>query len=292
MDREHRLPSRHHRGRLRRGDGHQTLFPLSALDDLLQTVASSPTATPGLSDQPVVVVADDALPGRRIRARSSSGCFGEGGTPPPTGAPHYAARQPARLGARRHHAPATDLGSGGPHRVDQVSLHGREVGGPSRRRRPRRRNRNCRISIARWACGGLCVMPADVDLQCWRSRGRDQGLNLHLARETSNRTYPRLACRTLIIHDPSLVRPDRLPRVAKINAFHVSRSRTPQKLKATPTETARCSTIRSICTAAAWQSERARPVNLPILVAGGAAGRLKGARHIKYAEPTPLANCT
>ena len=31
-------------------------------------------------------------------------------------------------------------------------------------------------------------------------------------------------------------------------------------------------------------------VNLPILVAGGAAGRVKGGRHIRYAEPTPLAN--
>jgi hypothetical protein len=31
-------------------------------------------------------------------------------------------------------------------------------------------------------------------------------------------------------------------------------------------------------------------VNLPILVAGGAAGKLEGGRHIKYSEPTPLAN--
>jgi hypothetical protein len=31
-------------------------------------------------------------------------------------------------------------------------------------------------------------------------------------------------------------------------------------------------------------------VNLPILVAGGGAGKLKGSRHIKYAEPAPLAN--
>ena len=30
-------------------------------------------------------------------------------------------------------------------------------------------------------------------------------------------------------------------------------------------------------------------VNLPILVAGGAAGELEGGRHIKYPEPTPLA---
>ena len=31
-------------------------------------------------------------------------------------------------------------------------------------------------------------------------------------------------------------------------------------------------------------------VNLPIVVVGGGAGKLKGGRHIKYAEPTPLAN--
>ena len=31
-------------------------------------------------------------------------------------------------------------------------------------------------------------------------------------------------------------------------------------------------------------------VNLPIIVAGAAAGGVKGGRHISYAEPTPLAN--
>ena len=30
--------------------------------------------------------------------------------------------------------------------------------------------------------------------------------------------------------------------------------------------------------------------DLPILVAGGAAGRMKGGRHIRFAQPTPLAN--
>ena len=30
--------------------------------------------------------------------------------------------------------------------------------------------------------------------------------------------------------------------------------------------------------------------NLPILVAGGAAGGMQGGRHIRYDEPTPLAN--
>ncbi|HVK12038.1 MAG TPA: hypothetical protein VM597_24915, partial [Gemmataceae bacterium] len=30
--------------------------------------------------------------------------------------------------------------------------------------------------------------------------------------------------------------------------------------------------------------------DLPILVAGGAAGRMRGGRHIRFAKPTPLAN--
>ena len=30
--------------------------------------------------------------------------------------------------------------------------------------------------------------------------------------------------------------------------------------------------------------------NLPILVAGGGAGRMRGGRHIRFARPTPLAN--
>jgi hypothetical protein len=32
------------------------------------------------------------------------------------------------------------------------------------------------------------------------------------------------------------------------------------------------------------------PRNLPILLAGGANGKLRGGRHIKYADGTPLAN--
>ena len=31
-------------------------------------------------------------------------------------------------------------------------------------------------------------------------------------------------------------------------------------------------------------------VNLPIIVGGGASAKIKGGRHIKYAEPKPLAN--
>ena len=30
--------------------------------------------------------------------------------------------------------------------------------------------------------------------------------------------------------------------------------------------------------------------NLPILIAGGAAGRMRGGRHLRFEKPTPLAN--
>jgi hypothetical protein len=32
------------------------------------------------------------------------------------------------------------------------------------------------------------------------------------------------------------------------------------------------------------------PVNLPVVIVGGGAGRIKGGRHIKYPGDTPLAN--
>ena len=31
-------------------------------------------------------------------------------------------------------------------------------------------------------------------------------------------------------------------------------------------------------------------INLPLVVAGGAAGQVKGAQYIQYKDPTPLAN--
>jgi hypothetical protein len=81
-------------------------------------------------------------------------------------------------------------------------------------------------------------------------------------------------------------------RGRKINAFHVSLfSYFLQKLKATK-EGNGTLLDHSVYL---YGSGMGNPdvhdhVNLPILVAGGAAGRIKGGRHVKYAEPTPLAN--
>ena len=114
-----------------------------------------------------------------------------------------------------------------------------------------------------------------------------------LARETSNRTYPEIGVsdphHPLTHHGGDA---EKIAKVAKINAFHVSLfAYFLEKLKATP-EGGGTLLDHSLFL---YGSGMGNPnvhnhVNLPILVAGGAAGKLKGGRHIRYAEPTPLAN--
>ena len=116
-------------------------------------------------------------------------------------------------------------------------------------------------------------------------------ITFQLARETSNRTYPEIGVSEA--HHPLTHNggdPEKLAQVAKINAFHVSLyAYFLEKLKATPDGDG--SLLDH--TASLYGSGMGNPdvhdhVNLPILVAGGPAG--KGGRHIRYAEPAPLAN--
>jgi hypothetical protein len=80
--------------------------------------------------------------------------------------------------------------------------------------------------------------------------------------------------------------------MAKINAFHVSLfAYFLEKLKATP----EAGGTLLDHTLYLYGSGMGNPnvhdhVNLPILVAGGGATGVTGGRHIKYTEPTPLAN--
>jgi hypothetical protein len=117
-------------------------------------------------------------------------------------------------------------------------------------------------------------------------------ITFQLARETSNRTYTEIGVsdphHPLTHHGND---PDKIARMAKINAFHVSLfAYYIEKLKATP-EGDGTLLDNSIHL---YGSGMGNPnvhdhVNLPILVAGG-AGRSPGGRHIRYAEPKPLAN--
>jgi hypothetical protein len=118
-------------------------------------------------------------------------------------------------------------------------------------------------------------------------------ITFQLARETSNRTYPEIgvsdAHHPLTHHGGN---PEKMERVAKINAFHVSLfAYFLEKLKSTSEGEGSLLDHSAILYGSGMGNPDVHDhVNLPILVAGGAAGRIKGARHIKYKEPVPLAN--
>ena len=86
--------------------------------------------------------------------------------------------------------------------------------------------------------------------------------------------------------------PAKVARMAKINAFHVSLfAYYLERLKATPEGDGTLLDHSLILYGSGMGDPNVHSHrDLPILVAGGGAGRLKGGRHIKYAEPTPMAN--
>jgi hypothetical protein len=118
-------------------------------------------------------------------------------------------------------------------------------------------------------------------------------ITFQLARETSNRTYNEIGVsdphHPLTHHGND---PAKIARMAKINAFHVSLfAYFLEKLKSTPDgEGSLLDHTLYLYGSGMGDPNVHDHVNLPVLVAGGAAGRLKGGRHVKYAEPTPLAN--
>lgn len=114
-----------------------------------------------------------------------------------------------------------------------------------------------------------------------------------LARETSNRTYPEIG-----VNDPHHPLshhgndPDKIARMAKINAYHVSLfAGFLEKLKATPEGTGTLLDHSLFLYGSGMGNPNVHDHhNLPIIVAGGAAGGMKGGRHVKFDKPTPLAN--
>jgi hypothetical protein len=118
-------------------------------------------------------------------------------------------------------------------------------------------------------------------------------ITFQLARETSNRTYPEIGVpdphHPLTHHGND---PDKIARMQKINAFHVSLfAYFVEKLKATREGDGSLLDHTLYLYGSGMGNPNVHDhVNLPILVAGGGATGVKGGRHIKYAEPTPLAN--
>ena len=118
-------------------------------------------------------------------------------------------------------------------------------------------------------------------------------ITFQLARETSTRTYTEIGVpdphHPLSHHGND---PEKIARMAKINAFHVSLfAYFLEKLKSTPEGDGSLLDHSLYLYGSGMGNPNVHDhVNLPILVAGGGAGKIKGGRHIKYAEPKPLAN--
>lgn len=114
-----------------------------------------------------------------------------------------------------------------------------------------------------------------------------------IARETSNRTYPEIGVpdphHPLSHHGDN---PKKIERMSKINAFHVSLfAEYLEKLRNTPEGNGSLLDHVLLLYGSGIGNPNVHDhTNLPILLAGGAAGKMKGNRHIRFDKPTPLAN--
>jgi len=118
-------------------------------------------------------------------------------------------------------------------------------------------------------------------------------ITFQLARETSNRTYPEIGVpdphHPLSHHGNNA---EKVARMAKINSFHVSLfAEFVQKLKKTTDGNGSLLDHSLYLYGSGMGNPNVHDhTNLPTIVAGGGAGKMRGGRHIQYDKPTPLAN--
>jgi hypothetical protein len=113
-----------------------------------------------------------------------------------------------------------------------------------------------------------------------------------LAREISGRTYPEI--NVFEAHHPTSHHqndPAKIATVKKINTFHISLfAYYLDRLRSTPDGDGSLLDHTLVLYGAGMSDSNAHsPNDLPILLAGGAAGAVTGGRHIKFAKD-PLAN--
>ena len=118
-------------------------------------------------------------------------------------------------------------------------------------------------------------------------------VSFQLAREASTRTYPEIGVpephHPLSHHGNN---PAKLAKVAKINQFHVSLfAEFLEKMAATPEGNGSLRDHSLYMYGSGMGDPDAHDhTDLPVIVAGGAAGNMNGGRHITYEKHTPLAN--
>jgi hypothetical protein len=118
-------------------------------------------------------------------------------------------------------------------------------------------------------------------------------ISFQLAREASTRTYPEIGVpepHHPISHHGN--NPDKLAKLAKINRFHVSLfAEFLQKMAATPEGNGSLLDHSLYLYGSGMGDPDAHDhTDLPLIVAGGAAGNMRGGRHVTYEKHTPMAN--
>ena len=114
-----------------------------------------------------------------------------------------------------------------------------------------------------------------------------------MGREFSGRTYPEIgvpdAHHPISHHQRD---PIRMEKCARINHYHVSLfAEFVEKLRTTPDgDGSLLDHVAIVYGAGMSEGNGHVPENLPILIVGGAGGRIAGGRHLKFTKGTPLAN--
>jgi hypothetical protein len=114
-----------------------------------------------------------------------------------------------------------------------------------------------------------------------------------MSREVSPRTYPALG-----IPDPHhglshhQNNPAQMEKLSKVNLHHIQQfAYFLEQLRATPVgDGTLLDSMLMLYGCGISDGNQHLHVNLPILLAGGAGGRLRGGRHLRVADETPLTN--
>ncbi len=117
-------------------------------------------------------------------------------------------------------------------------------------------------------------------------------ITLMVGHEHSGMTYPQIGVPDA--HHPishHQQEPEKVAKVAKINAYHIQMfAKLLEKLQATPDgDGTLLDHMTMMYGAGMADSNSHSPIDIPMILAGGGAGNLKGGRHIKF-KNTPLAN--
>src|SRR5438067_396793 len=131
----------------------------------------------------------------------------------------------------------------------------------------------------------------DLEVIAWQC-DLTRVITLMIGHEHSGMTYPQIGVPDA--HHPishHQQEPEKVAKVAKINAYHMRMfAKFLEKLQATPDGDGTLLDHATIMYGAGMADSNSHsPIDIPLVLAGGGAGRLKGGRHVRFRN-VPLAN--